>query len=255
MRMLALPAALLLSAALYTLVPGTKTWLNQRLYALPGTIEQNIIKRHQTPDRISILFIYIAGLVIFPTLIGAIHPIATAIVMALLFTGFSPLPAAAKIKQELDSGKYIKDIPEYERQVLAACSPLGKAFALEVAAPMLLCALGMPMHLGCALGWVYVGLRAAREAVPAADQIVSPFERAGDGVTVFLFHLCAGLMGRNPLRIGGRGAGEKLMHILSLDGEIDHAPISGDILQAMFLCCFSAALLCGLLTAVGFMIL
>lgn len=254
MRMLALPAALLLGAALYTLVPGTKTWLNQRLCALPGTIEQTIIKRHKNPDRISILFIYIAGLVIFPTLIGAVHPICAALVMAPLFSGFSPLPAAAKTKQELDSGKYTKDIPEYERQVLAACSPLGQAFALEVAAPMLLCAIGMPLYLGCAAAWVFAGLRANRESIPAAESILAPIERISEGVFNAILLLCAGLVGRNPLNVGGEGAKEKLLHILSLKGEIDHAPISGDITQAIFLCCLCVALLCAALTFVGLLL-
>jgi len=251
MRMLALPAALVLGAALYSLFPGARTWLSQRLRALPGIIEQNIIERHRNPDPFSILFIHIVGLIIFPTLISILHPVCAALVMAPLFTGFSLLPAAAKTKQELDSGKYVKDISMYERQVLSACSPLGQAFAFEVAAPMLLCAIGMPLYLGCAAAWVFTGLRTIREEFPAVQRFVSPIEHAGDAALVFFLHLCAGLVGRNPLRIGGHGAGEKLMHILSLKGEVDHAPISGDITQAVFLCCLCTFLLCALVTGIG----
>jgi len=255
MRILALPAALLLGAALHTLVPGAKTWINQRLCMLPGIIEQNAMKRRQHPDPFSTLFIYVVGLVIFPLLISILHPICAAIVMAPLFSGFSPLPAASKTKQELDSGSFSKNAAEYERRVLAACAPLGDSFAFGVCTPLLLCALGMILHIGGALGWLYMGLCAVRETLPAAHKFLRPAENAGEIAFTALLLLCAGLVGRNPLHIGGHGAGEKLMHVLSLDGEIDHAPISGDITQAAFLCLLSTGLLCTLLTGVGFFLI
>lgn len=255
MRTLALPAALLLGAALYTNLPQTQDALPAALRALHAKIRRLFASKNGETDERSALIVYFLALAAAATLLGALHPIASALVMAPLFSGFSPLPAAAKTKQELDSGKYSKDIPEYERRVLAACRPLGEAFALHVSAPLLLCVLGSALHLSGALGWLYAGLLAVRGELPAADRLLRPAKAAGDGAFTALLLLCAGLVGRNPLRVGGRGAGEKLMHILSLEGEIDHAPISGDILQAIFLCLMSTALLCALATFVGIMIL
>lgn len=255
MRMLALPAALLLGAALYTLLPQAEKWLLDALRALLAKTQQLFTPKKGATDKRSALIVYFLALAAAATLLSALHPIASAVVMAPLFTGFSPLPAAASVKHELDSGRFSKDIPEYERRVLAACRPLGEAFALRVNTPLLLCALGMVLHVGGALGWLYMGLTAVRGELPAADRFLRPVQKAGDGAFTALLLLCAGLVGRNPLRVGGHGAGEKLTHILSLEGEIDHAPLSGDILQAIFLCCLSAALLCGLLTVVGIMMI
>ncbi len=254
MRMLALPAALLLGAALYTNFPKAQDALPAALRALLSKIRQLFTTKKGETDERSARIVYFLALAAAATLLCAVHPIAAALVMAPLFSGFALLPAAAKAKQELDSGRFSKNIPEYERRVLVACAPLGDAFALYVSAPLLLCALGTALHVGGALGWLYAGLIAVREELPAADTFLRPVKKAGDGAFTALLLLCAGLVGRNPLRVGGRGAGEKLMHILSLEGEIDHAPISGDILQAMFLCCLSTALLCGLATVIGMMI-
>ena len=172
-----------------------------------------------------------------------------------LFSGFSPLPACSNTKQEFDSGRFSKDIPEYERRVIAACEPLGEAFAHRVAAPMLLCALGMLLHLGGAIGWLYAALCANRESIPFAGRILAYIERIGEGAINAILLLCAGLVGRNPLRVGGEGTKEKLLHILSLKGEIDHAPIAGDITQAIFLCCLCTGLLCAALTFIGIFIM
>ena len=92
MRMLAFPAALVLGVLLYTLFPGAKSWINQRLIARPAIIEQNIIKRRQNPDEKSVLFIYIFILLLVPALISLIHPVAAALVMAPLFPFFALMP-------------------------------------------------------------------------------------------------------------------------------------------------------------------
>jgi len=255
MRIFALPAALLLGAALYTNLPQAREALPAALRALLAKIRQLFTsKKGKTDDR-SARAVYFLILAAAATLLCAVHPIAAALVMAPLFSGFAALPAAAKAKQELDSGAHSKDIPGYERRVLESCAPLGDAFALHVSAPLLLCALGMALHVGGALGWLYAGLIAVREEIPAAERILRPVKKAGDGAFTALLLLCSGLVGRNPLRVGGSGAGEKLMHALSLQGEIDHAPISGDITQAIFLCLMSTGLVCGLATLAGFLLL
>lgn len=251
MRMLALPAALLLGAALYTSFPQAQDALFSALRALLDRIRQLFTTKDAKTDARSALAVYFLLIAAAATLLCAIHPVVCSIVMAPLFTGFSPLRAAAKTRQALDSGEFSKDIPEYERRVLAACAPLGESFALHVCIPLLLCALGMPFYVGGALGWLFMALCAVKDALPAGQKLLRPLHRAGSSVFIFILLLCSGLVGRNPLRVGGQGAGEKLMHILSLEGEIDHAPISGDILQAMFLCCFSTALLCALATGIG----
>ena len=61
-----------------------------------------------------------------------------------------------------------------------------------------------------------------------------------------------GAVGRNPLRTDGKGARSRLLSILGIaDGEArTHAPVSGDIVQAAFLCCFCMVLLAVLLSLV-----
>ena len=254
MRMLALPAGLMLGALLYTLFPGVKSWLNRRLQALPAIIEQNAIKRHQKPDVRSTLFVYLIFPVLFPTLLSLIHPIGAALVMAPLFSFFALMPEGFAAKRELDSGQYVKDREAYENRVVHCCEALGEALVPCLMTPILLCAVGMPLHLGGALGWAYAALRLIDVKEPLVIRILALLERAGDAVAVFLLHLCAGLFGRNPLRIGGEGAEETLLNLLGLEGENDHAPISGDISQSAFACCLCAFLLCAFMTLVGMLI-
>lgn len=253
MRMLALPAAVLFGAALYMLSSQAEDRISVVLRAMLAKFRRHFTSRGGKTDERSAFAVYFLALAAAATLLGAIHPLAAAIVMAPLFSGFSPLPVCASAKLELDSGKFSKNIPEYERRVLAACEPLGEAFAHRVIAPMLLCALGIPLHLGCAAGWLYMGLTAVRGELPAAEKLLRSICKAGEAVFIALLLLCAGLVGRNPLHVGGKGAKEKLLHLLCLKGEIDHAPIAGDITQAIFLCVMTTVLLCFLLTFVGFM--
>ena len=255
MRMLALPAALLLGAALYTLLPQAEEWLAAGFRALLEKIRQLFTTKKGATDERSALIVYFLAIAAAATILCAIHPIVAAIVMTPLFSGFSPLLACSNTKQELDSGKFSKNIPEYERRVIAACEPLGEAFAHRVAAPMLLCALGMLLHLGAAPGWLYAALCANEDFLSAAEKVLSPIRRASESAVNAILLLCAGLVGRNPLRVGGEGTKEKLLHILSLKGEIDHAPIAGDITQAIFLCCLCTGLLCAALTFIGVFIM
>ena len=251
MRMLAFPAALVLGVLLYTLFPGAKSWINQRLIARPAIIEQNIIKRRQNPDEKSVFFIYIFILLLVPTLISLIHPVAAALVMAPLFPFFTLMPECFAAKHELDSGKYAKDREGYEGRVVHCCEALGEALVPCLMTPIILCAVGMPLHLGGALGWGYAALRRLEIGVPPLVRILALLERVGNAVAVFLLRLCAGLFGRNPLRVGGADAKETLVNLLGLRDENDHAPISGDISQAAFACCLCAFLLCAFLTGVG----
>lgn len=255
MRMLALPIALALGALLYTNLPQTEEKLAAALRALLAKIRQRFTSKNGKTDDRSALIVYFLSLAAAATILCAIHPLAAALLAAPLFSGFSPIPAAAATKQELDSGKFSKNIPEYERRVRAACAPLGEAFALRVITPMILCLLGMALHLGCALGWLYTGLCAVREEVPSGEKTLSLAARIGEGALGIMLFLCSGLVGRNPLNVGGTDSGEKLMHLLSLEGESDHAPISGDITQAIFLCSLCTGILCLVLSGLSFLIL
>ena len=62
--------------------------------------------------------------------------------------------------------------------------------------------------------------------------------------------LCSCVVGRNPLRAHGDEPRALLLSILGIagDGTDTHAPVAGDIAQAVFLCCFASALLCLMLT-------
>lgn len=249
MRMLALPAALLLGSALYTLLPGAKARLEAAFLALLGRAHALFTTKRGRTDSKSALAVFLLGLAAAAMLLCAVHPAAAAVVMAPLFPGFSVLPAAMRAKRALDGGDYAGDIPGYERRVLDACAPMGDAFAGGVVLPLVLCALGCALHVGGALAWAYAGLDAAKARYPAAGEVCRRIARAGECVLVALLHLCAGVVGRNPLTVGGRGAGEKLMRLLGLEGKRDHAPIAGDITQAIFLCCLCTGLIALLLTA------
>ena len=101
------------------------------------------------------------------------------------------------------------------------------------------------------MGWALLMLRAAEDS-PAAKRVLDAAGRAADAVACALLLLCACAVGRNPLRTQGRGAQNRLIHILGIagDGTDTHAPVAGDIAQGIFLCCLCAALLLLLLTLV-----
>lgn len=254
MRMLALPAALLLGALLYSLVPQAEIKIPFAMNDLHKAIGRLIHKKTgKENERMAYLMsILIPAAAAF--LLELIHPAVAALVMAPLFSFFALMPEGFAAKRELDSGKYVKDREAYENRVVHCCEALGEALVPCLMTPILLCAVGMPLHLGGALGWTYAALRLIDVKEPLVIRILALLERAGDAVAVFLLHLCAGLFGRNPLRIGGEGAEETLLNLLGLEGENDHAPISGDISQSAFACCLCAFLLCAFMTLVGMLI-
>ena len=101
-----------------------------------------------------------------------------------------------------------------------------------------------------ALGWGFLALTAVSGENEQADRLLGLLVHPADAVFGFLLRLCCGVTGRNPFRTGGRGAQTRLMSILGIaqDGTDTHAPVSGDISQGTFLCCFCAVLLCLVLT-------
>lgn len=242
MRYLALPIAALLALCLYLPLPR----LAEALDAAPGRVRALLARRIPNARAADALLVLLpAGL---SAVAAALHPAAAALTMAPLLTLPAVFPGCARLKDELDSGTYARDIPAYESRVREACLALGPALTRGGVQALLLCALGTALHVGGAPGWALLMLRGAGDQ-PLARRVLAAADRAADAVTVALLLLCSCAVGRNPLRTQGHGAQDRLIHILGIagDGTDTHAPMSGDIAQGIFLCCLCAVLLCLLL--------
>jgi len=189
-------------------------------------------------------------------LLGAIHPLAAMILMTPLFTGLAALPACAHVEHELDSGKYANDIPTYEALVRESCASVAPAFVNGICAPMLLCAVGMPLRMAAPLGFAYTALCALSDENEPAAQITQTVQRISERILIFFMTLCSGVTGRNPLRVHGKTARARMLSIVGIAGDSTdtHAPMAGDIAQAIFLCAFSTGIFCFALCAVGFIL-
>ena len=249
MRLLAYPAALVLAFILYLSCPK----LAPLVLSLPKKLLPPLTRLDQRFSRppyavsypVYLLLFFLVGL-----LLGLIHPAVSAVTMALPLLGLASIPASGAVKRKLDSGAFEKDIPAYEAKVRNTCAALVPEFVAHLCAPLLLMALGMPLHIGSALGWAYLALCSSCAEIPKADQLLGSIVHAADKVFSALLVLCSGVVGRNPFRTGGHGAQSRLMNILGItdDDHATHAPVSGDISQAAFLCCFCICLLCLMLT-------
>lgn len=256
MRIFAVPAALLVACCIYMPLPAARNFL-YRLIARGYAAALRLFTRRtghtdDTPALLSFLLLLAGAL----ALLGAIHPLVSMALMAPAFTGLCVLPACARVKDELDSGKYARDIPTYESLVRKTCVSLVPACIQGVISPLVLGALGMPLHLGAALCGVYTAFMALRDSLPAAERICSAIHRVSERLLLFFMQLCAGAVGRNPLRVNGNTTGERLLSILSIaqSDSDSHPPMAGDIAQGVFLCGFSCAILCFALCAVGFVL-
>ena len=223
MRLFAFPAALFLAFILYCAAPKLAEWLPrafQKLYALFRRLDERAPRELAFPA-------FLLTLMLAPFLLALIHPAVEAVLMA-----------------------YARDIPAYEALVRETCAALAPAFVAHVCAPLLLMAVGLPLHLSAALGWGFLALTAVSGENEQADRLLGLLVHPADAVFGFLLRLCCGVTGRNPFRTGGRGAQTRLMSILGIaqDDTDTHAPVSGDISQGTFLCCFCAVLLCLVLT-------
>ena len=250
MRALALPAAVLLSLCLYMPLPS----LPQRLHQLFTHLHSSAaaMLENKQIDQRHALFVTLALTGLVSALLSAVHPLVCAVITAPLFTFSAVMPGCAKAKDELDSGKYARDIPAYEAIVRENCLSLAPAFLEGSFAPLLLIAAGTPLYLGAALGYMYAALCALAPQDVRAKRLLSAVHRAADRVFSAMLALCAGLVGRNPLRIHAKTAQERLIRTLGIAGDRTdtHAPMSGDIAQGIFVCSFAAGLLCVMLTLV-----
>ncbi|MBQ7888051.1 MAG: hypothetical protein IJ313_14360 [Clostridia bacterium] len=256
MRIFAVPAAILLACCLYMPLPAAKGFLFRLIERAHAAVLRLFTRRTGKTDDAPALLVFLLLLGGALLLLGAIHPLLAMVLMAPAFTGLTVLPHCARVKDELDSGKYARDIPAYEALVRESCASLAPAFIQGVVSPLILCALGMPLHLGASLGGVYTALHALSPRQPAAARICSAIHRACERVFVLFMLLCSGAVGRNPLRTKGGCAQDRLLSILSIaQGSSDaRAPMAGDIAQGVFLCGFSSAILCFALCALGFVV-
>lgn len=256
MRIFAVPAALLLGCCLYMPLPRAKAVFSGMLVRFYNRILPAFTRKNGETDDTHALTCYLLVLIGVLALLSAIHPLVSMLLMAPAFTGLCVLPGCAAVKLELDSGKYARDIPTYEALVRSTCAALAPAFSEGIIAPMLLGALGMPLHLGAALTWAYAALTALADRHAFAARAVSLVHRISARLFAFFMQLCSGVVGRNPLRVRGGSLPDRLLSTLGISGDASdtHAPMAGDIPQGIFLCGFSAAILCFALCAVGFVL-
>lgn len=246
MRLFAFPAALFLAFILYCAAPKLAEWLPrafQKLYALFRRLDERAPRELAFPA-------FLLTLMLAPFFLALIHPAVEAVLMAFPLFGLSCIPVSGAVKRKLDSGAYSRDIPAYEALVRETCAALAPAFVAHVCAPLLLMAVGLPLRLSAALGWGFLALTAVSGRKRAGGSSARPARSSrGCGVR---FSASAVLRRHRAQSLphGGRGAQTRLMSILGIaqDDTDTHAPVSGDISQGTFLCCFCAVLLCLVLT-------
>lgn len=256
MRIFAVPAALLIACLIYLPLPRAAACFERSLsFAYDKTLLL-FTRKSGAADHTPALISYLLVLCGVTAVLGAIHPLAAMALMVPLFTGLSALPACAQMEHELDSGKYARDIPAYERLVRESCSAVAPAFVTGIVSPMLLCAAGMPLYLACPLGYAYTALNVLSKQNNTEIKLVRIVQHIADRLLVFFMTLCCGVTGRNPLRIKGQTAQPRMLSIVGIAGdETDtHAPMAGDIAQAIFLCGFSSSILCFALCTIGFVL-
>ena len=255
MRIFAVPAALLLACCLYMPLPAARDMLFRLIERTYAAVLRAFTRRTGKTDDLPALGVFLLILCGALALLGAIHPLFSMVLMAPAFTGLHILPRCAAVKAELDSGKYVRDIPAYENIVCQTCASLAPAFITGIIAPMILCAAGMPLHLGAALGGLYIALQALGDHLPAASRWINGLHRISERLFIFFLLLCCGAVGRNPLHTRGRRAQDRLLSILHIaPGENGRPPMAGDIAQGVFLCSFASAILCFALCTVGFVL-
>ena len=251
MRMLVLPAAFALAFLLYLPLPRAFDVLLlgvRRMHSLFLRLYKNQGEELCAKCALACCVFIPAALL---ALLGLIHPAVCALMMAPLFGALALVPRAASIKRELDGGSLSKDIAAYEALVRKTCRGFAPAFVTDACLPLMLCAIGLPLGIGGALGWMALILRTLAPESASSKRILAPLEHAAQAVLRALMLLCSCLVGRSPFRTRGETLSERLLSILAIDPDdpASHAPVSGDITQAAFLCCFCASFLCALLTA------
>jgi len=256
MRIFAVPAAFLLACCVYPLLPKAAEYFERALRAFYGQALRLFTRKNGSADQTPALIMFLLLLSGGCMLLGAIHPLVSMALMVPLFTGLAVLPACVNMEHELDSGKYANDIPTYEALVRKSCASVAPAFVSGVISPMLLCGIGMPLHMAAPAGFAFAALHALSAENEAASKADKTIQCIAERILIFFMTLCSGVKGRNPLNIRGKTAETRLLSIVGIPGDNTdtHAPMAGDIAQAIFLCFFSTAVFCFTLCAVGFVL-
>ena len=256
MRIFAVPAALFIACCVYLPLPKAADLFVRGLRGLYEQTLRLFTGKSSVPDRAPALAMYLLILCGTCSLLGAIHPLVSMFLMVPLFTGLSVLPVCASTERDLDSGRYANDIPAYESLVRKSCASVAPAFVSGVIAPMLLCGVFMPLHMAAPAGYVYAALCALAAENETAARISARIQHIAERIFIFFMTLCSGVKGRNPLNIRGKTAETRLLSIVGIAGDHTdtHAPMAGDIAQAIFLSAFSTAVFCFTLCSVGFVL-
>lgn len=239
MRVLALPAALMFSLALYLPFPNAPQKLFGILHALYVRMLPIFTYKDGRVDEPLARGVLLFLLACIASLLGAVHPLLAGLIMAPAFTASASLPHAVNEKHMLDSGILSRDIPAYETRVREVCAALAPAFVEGCCLPLLLAAIGLPFYLGPALVWALLGIR----ALQPDNRILFNLSRLSDVLFSSLMLMCSGMVGRNPARTHGLSAQTRLLSSLGIGEDGTHAPVAGDIAQGVFLCCFCTVLL------------
>ena len=141
MRIFAVPAALLLACCIYMPLPAARDFLYRLIAKGYAAALRLFTRRTGHTDDMPALLSFLLLLAGALALLGAIHPLVSMVLMAPAFTGLCVLPACARIKDELDSGVYVRDIPAYEALVRKTCASLVPACIQGVVSPLVLGAL------------------------------------------------------------------------------------------------------------------
>lgn len=257
MRAFVLPAALLLGFLFYVFFPGAAALPDKGLRAAYAAWQRLFTRKSGRVDAFPAALSMALLLGGTMTLLSAVHPVLCALLLFPLFSAPAVLPACAALKEELDSGKYVADTTAYERLVREGCRSLIAPLSLEGILPMLLCALGLPLHLGAGFGWTarcLLSINLEGTPFPRAKDALERFARR---LTRWLLLVCCCVLGRSPMRTKGDEPEDRLLSILGIAGdETDtHAPVAGDLSLAGFLCCFTLCFFCLICTLCAMMLI
>lgn len=185
-----------------------------------------------------------------PFLLALLHPTVEAVLMAFPLFGLSCIPRAARSSASWIPARIPAISPRMNPSSARPAPRSPPAFVAHVCVPLVLMAVGLPLRLSAALGWGFLALSAVSNENEQADRLLGLLVRPADALFSFLLLLCSGVAGRSPFRIGGRDVKSRLINILGVaqDATATHAPVSGDISQGTFLCCFCTVFLCLVMT-------
>lgn len=252
MRILTLPASFLLAFLLYLPFPSVVMLRDRALCALHARIVRLFTGKKGRADEKAALAFFLLALSGCAALIGAIHPLCAAVICAPVFSAPACLSLSASVKRTLDSGAFADNFSDYEAQVRETCADFAPPFVTGACAPW--CCWPSVRRSIWAARWhgPMPACAPVRRAAPPPAASQRRYPARQNPSSWCCSYSAAAPWGAIPWRTDGKGARSRLLSILGIaDGEArTHAPVSGDIVQAAFLCCFCMVLLAVLLSLV-----